>query len=157
MTKVYFVSEEDNLLFASVDEDEAREYADARVEANVDDAREALGYDDDDYSEQHAIDAAIVAGESYPITVFSLDVPNVLVSSDEDPNDMDVSDWVDADDEPINGAFDRQEIIDFCSEQFESAMYTAWHRDDDDFDYDDDDTEDIDDIMSRFDDDDWDE
>lgn len=113
MVKIHFVTYDGILQFASPDEDIAKEYVDSLIEGAVRLARAELGYDDDDYSEQHDFNAAFKASADNPIKVFSLDVPSALVNQVCD-SDVSVDEWVDGEDHSDISGCDNQEIADFC-------------------------------------------
>lgn len=117
MVKLHFVTKDGLLQFASLDEDAAKEYMDSLIEDNVRVARDELGYDDDDYSEQHDFDAAFKAGADSPVGIFSLDVPSALANQVR-YSDMSVDEWVDGEDHSDIAGCDNQEIADFCEEFF---------------------------------------
>lgn len=96
MQTVHFVALDGELVFASRDESEVDDYIEDLANEQYKLAREELGYDDDDFSERHSFDAALVASES-DTNYFTLDVPDVLVGLPCNDDDPDVDDWQDED------------------------------------------------------------
>ena len=148
MVKIHFVTQDEVIQFASLDEDIAKEYMDSLIEDNVRSARDELGYDDDDYSEQHDFDAAFKAGADSPVDMFSLDVPSALANQVCN-SDMSVEDWVDGEDHFDVTGCDNQEIAAFCEEFFGVVDNDEYDATDDwnelenvDYNYDDEDDED---------------
>lgn len=116
MTDVYVVIKDGEPVYAALYEMDAENYVQNCIFAAEDEACEDLGYDEDDWSEQHMADVAFQAGFDESIDYDVMEVPDVFVTGIANPEDPDEEAWMSQSCDITHGS--NVTIADLCREQF---------------------------------------
>lgn len=146
MTDVYVVIKDGEPVYATLNEMNAEDYVHRCIFEAEDEASEELGYDEDDWAEQHMADVAFQAGFDASVDYDVMEVPDVFVTGIKNPEDPDEEAWMSQSCDITHGS--NVTIADLCQECFLSNDDDEDASEDygsEDYGYDDDEPDDTDD------------